>query len=244
MQTASANHYATLGLDRQCSPEQIRAAYRLLAKQLHPDLNPHSQDAHARTQALNLAHEILSDPKRREIYDNELDAIEKERRSRTSNIEKNISQDVLLHMEEFFRGATFEVQVDDPANPEGREIYSVNMPPDTAPGTRLRLQRTGFFVGGFVFIRLRMRPGFRFTARGSDLKCDLRISPARASQGGTETLPGPDGNVLRVAIPRGVGRGEIIRVPGLGLPKPRGGRGDLLVKITYPIRLKISRQKR
>ena len=48
LQTAPTNHYATLGLDRGCTPAQIRAAYRLLAKQQHPDLNPGSPAAVAR----------------------------------------------------------------------------------------------------------------------------------------------------------------------------------------------------
>ena len=43
----TANHYATLGLDRDCSFEQIRAAYRALAKQVHPDVN------HGQTSALS-----------------------------------------------------------------------------------------------------------------------------------------------------------------------------------------------
>jgi DnaJ-class molecular chaperone len=47
-----------------------------------------------------------------------------------------------------------------------------------------------------------------------------------------------------VTIPRGVGRGEILRIPGEGLPKPRGGRGDMLVRITYRPEVKITRAAR
>ena len=54
-------------------------------------------------------------------------------------------------------------------------------------------------------------------------------------------IPGVTGTMLRVQIPRGVGRNEIIRIPGEGLPKPRGGRGDLLVRITYRVAVHISR---
>ena len=56
---------------------QIRAAYRLLAKQHHPDLNAGSPAAGAHTQALNAAHEILSDPEKRAAFDRELDAPKK-----------------------------------------------------------------------------------------------------------------------------------------------------------------------
>ena len=42
-------------------------------------------------------------------------------------------------------------------------------------------------------------------------------------------------------IPRGAVRGEIIRISGEGLPRPRGGRGDLLVRITYRVEVRIAR---
>ena len=61
--------YATLGLDRRCTLEQIRRAYRLLAKRHHPDLHAGSAEAGARTRELNEAHETLSDPERRRAYD-------------------------------------------------------------------------------------------------------------------------------------------------------------------------------
>jgi DnaJ-class molecular chaperone len=54
-------------------------------------------------------------------------------------------------------------------------------------------------------------------------------------------IQGITGSMLRVQIPRGVGRGTVIRISGEGLPKPRGGRGDLLVRITYRPEVRSSR---
>ena len=65
LQPSEPDHYATLGLDRDCTETHIRSAYRLLAKQYHPDVNHGSSAAQAQTQALNAAYEILSDPERR-----------------------------------------------------------------------------------------------------------------------------------------------------------------------------------
>jgi DnaJ-class molecular chaperone len=48
--------------------------------------------------------------------------------------------------------------------------------------------------------------------------------------------------MLRIQIPAGVARGELLRIRGEGLPKPRGGRGDLLVKITYRPEVRIGRR--
>jgi DnaJ-class molecular chaperone len=52
------------------------------------------------------------------------------------------------------------------------------------------------------------------------------------------------GSMLRVKIPARVQRGEIVRLPGEGLPKPGGGRGDLLVRIVYRPEVRITRRAR
>ncbi len=240
MQRAEPNHYATLGLDRRCTLAQIRAAYRVLAKQHHPDLNPHSPAAVQRTQALNAAHEILSDPEQRSAYDRALDAAKKTSPSpsRATKPPAKLAQEMFLRIEDFFRGTTLKVRVNDPTLAAGSEIYELTIPPNTAPGARFRVPRTD---GGFVQVRVKVQPGFRFKARGSDLRCDLKIKPERVAQGGIEMIPGPTGVMVRAVIPRGVGRNEIIRVPGEGLPKPRGGRGDLLVRVTYRVEVRVTR---
>ena len=240
-QAAKSNHYATLGLDRRCSVEQIRNAYRLLAKQYHPDLNPNSSPALAHIQEINAAYETLSDSARRLVYDQELADRKMPPGPRVAKVQRNIAQDLLLRLEEFLRGTTREVHVNDPANPNGPETYEVIVPPDTAPGTRFRLPRGEPFVGGFIQLRVRPLPGFRFKARGSDLRCDLKIKPQRATQGGIEMIPGVTGSLVRVEIPRSVGRLEILRISGEGLPKPRGGRGDLLVRVNYSVGVRFSR---
>lgn len=243
VQTEDEDHYATLGLDRRCTAAQIRSAYRLLSKRFHPDLNPDSPEALGRSQALNAAHEVLSDPFRRREYDRDLrerDTPEPAPR-RAGKIERNIAQDVNLRIEEFLRGATLRVTVNDPANPNGEEVFELVVPPETAPGVKIRLPREEPFAGGYVIARLRVLPGFRFKARGADLKCDLRINAQRAAKGGSEMIPGPTGGPLRVEIPSGISRGEVLRIRGEGLPKPRGGRGDLLVRVTYRPDVRFSR---
>lgn len=242
MQSTEINHYAALGLERNCSFAQIRAAYRLLAKHQHPDLNHGSPEAVVSTQKLNAAYEILSDPGRRLAYDSELDAAKKsEPPPRTGRIQRVISQDVHLRIEDFLRGTEREVRVKDPTNAHGSEIYQLVVPPGTAPGVRFRLPRAAPGMAGFVELRVRALPSFRFKVRGSDLRCDLKIKPERAAQGGTEMLPGITGAMLRVQIPCGVARGQILCLPGEGLPKPRGNRGNLLVRIAYHIKVRIAR---
>ena len=121
------------------------------------------------------------------------------------------------------------------------ELYQLTVPAQTAPGARFRVPRTN---GGFVLVRVKPLPNFRFKVRGPDLRCDLRINAQRAAQGGEEMVAGISAGRLRVKIPPRVERGEIIRIAGEGLPKPRGGRGDLLVRIDYRIEVQVSRTTR
>ena len=238
---SAQNHYDTLGLDRRCTTAQIRAAYRRLVKQHHPDVNHTAPEATRRVQALNTAHAALSDSVRRAEYDRELDGDNPAAATVRGGRHRDIAQDVMLRIEEFFRGTALNIRVNDPANPQGAESYELEVPPDTAPGTKFRLLRAEEFSGSCVVVRLRVLPGGRFRARGSDLRTDLRISAPRAASGGSETIPGANGRMVRVTIPAGVTRGAVLRVPGEGLPKPRGGRGDLLVRVTYRVEVKITR---
>ncbi len=209
-----------------------------MAKRYHPDLNRNDNEAQVRIQALNAAYEILSDPARRRAYDREIDlASQLTAPRRGAKIENDIVQEVRLRIEDFLRGTQIEVRVNDPAQDGGRETYRVTLPAMTPPGTRLRVARQ---TNGFVKLRLKVLPGFRFKVQGSDLRTDLHISARRAETGGMETIEGPTGNRLSLTIPKRVKRGEMLRVTGQGIPKPRGGRGDLLVRITYRPEVRVT----
>lgn len=239
------DHYGRLEVERGATSEAIRQAYRRLSRKYHPDLNPGSEEALERTMEINEAYEVLGDPERRAAYDREGDARMEATASRAAmrrkGVVKPLAQDVALGMDELFRGAVREVEVCDPGNPEGPEVYSLEIPAGTAPGARFRLKRIGWARGGVVVVRVTVRPGFRFKPRGSDVRCDLRISEARAAEGGAEWVEGPDGIRHRVQIPKGVGRGDLLKVEGGGLPRARGGRGDLWVRVDYRVTVRIRR---
>ena len=55
------DYYQTLGVERAASADEIRKAYRKLAKQLHPDINPGKPEAEARFKQVTGAHDLLSD---------------------------------------------------------------------------------------------------------------------------------------------------------------------------------------
>ena len=65
----ASDYYKILGIPRSASDEDIKKAYRKLARKYHPDLNPGNREAEARFKELSEAHEILSDPAKRRNYD-------------------------------------------------------------------------------------------------------------------------------------------------------------------------------
>ena len=66
----SSDYYVILGIQRGCAPEEIKKAYRKLALKWHPDKNPEKkEEAEMRFKLISEAYEVLSDPKRRTIYD-------------------------------------------------------------------------------------------------------------------------------------------------------------------------------
>ena len=63
------DYYKTLGIAKNASAEDIKKAYRKLARKFHPDVNPNDKEAHKKFQQINEANEVLSDPEKRKKYD-------------------------------------------------------------------------------------------------------------------------------------------------------------------------------
>src|SRR6202165_1506144 len=67
------DYYKILGVDKKATEKEIRQAYRKLARQHHPDVNPGDKQAEAKFKEINEAYQVLNDPEKRAKYDQVLD---------------------------------------------------------------------------------------------------------------------------------------------------------------------------
>lgn len=199
---ATTDLYATLGVARNASADDIRKAYRALAKKHHPDLNPGNKTAEDRFKAVASAYEILSDADKRARYDRgEIDAsgaeVQPERPSYRSHAE----------------GAQgYRYRQSEGAGPE-------------MPGEDF----SDLFED--LFANSREARG-NAPRRGRDHGYTLTIDFLDAVTGATKRLALPEGKGLDVRIPPGIEDGQTMRLKGQGSPGRNGGpAGDALIEI-------------
>ncbi|MBX5135858.1 J domain-containing protein [Rhizobium lentis] len=117
--------------------------------------------------------------------------------------------------------------------PEGREIGFV-LPAGTTDGHEIRLKGQGFKLPGMqrgdAVVNIRIAPDPRFTVDGFDLHAVLPISIENAVLGTEARIEGPAGP-LDITVPAWSGSDKTIAIPGQGLPREDGSRGDLVVEL-------------
>jgi curved DNA-binding protein len=204
------DYYKILGVDKNASEKEIKSAYRKLARQHHPDVNPDDPKAEALFKDINEAYEVLGDKEKRSKYDQLGASWQRWQQAGRSGG---------FNWAQWASGAggdpRVNVRFDNAEDLFGGDFsdFFTTIFGGGAPGTRRTYQS-------------RRQP-----QAGQDIEHELKISLAEAYHG-TNRLINKNGRRLEVKIPAGAKTGTKVRVRGEGEASFSGGRsGDLYLKV-------------
>lgn len=193
--------YQVLGVDKSVSADELKSAYRKLAKKLHPDVNPGKKDIEQKFKEVTAAYDLLSDPAKRARFDRgEIDGQGNERG---------------------FSGA--HAGGGDPFG-GWRSRRGSNAGPDPFGGINPEDIFAEFMGGG------RGGRGSQSAARGSDVTYSLNVPFIESCLGGKRRVTLASGKTIDVTIPPGTIEGHKLRLRGQG-QAGSAGAGDAIVEI-------------
>ena len=223
---AQDDPYSTLGVSRQASTDEIRKAFRAIAKKNHPDLNPGNKAAEERFKAANAAHDLLSDPEKRARFDRgEIDATGQEVPPR--QYWRDYADAPGAGRDRAGAGAG-----------AGREGFGASgfgggqgFGTDGFEG-QIDPEDLGDIFGQFFRQRGGESGGASRPRKGQDNRYHLEVPFLDVVNGATQRLTLPEGGTLDVRIPPGLEDGQVLRLRGKGQPGRNGGPdGDALIEI-------------
>ncbi len=202
---AFIDYYQILGVDKNTSESEIKKAYRKLARQYHPDMNPNNPEAHKKFQAINEANEVLSDPEKRKKYDQygenwkHAEQFEEARRQQSQSQSGG--------------GGDYWSSGDFSGFGTGGDTEGFSDFFESLFGNRGGGRRTGR-SGGF---------------RGQDIQAELHLNLRDAAKTHKQTLD-VNGRKIRITVPAGIADGQMIKLAGQGAAGMNGGHaGDLYI---------------
>lgn len=201
---AFINYYKVLGLDKSASQDDIKKAYRKLARKYHPDLNSNDQEANVKFQQINEANEVLSDPEKRKKYDQ--------------------------YGENWKHAEQFEQAKQQQGSGGGQYYYDNSGNPFEGFSQGFGTEDfSDFFSELFGGRSGKTRGGRSSQLKGQDYTTELNLSLRDVAATHKQTL-NVNGKQIRITIPAGVYNGQQIKLKGQGGPGMNGGpNGDLYI---------------
>ncbi|MHA7873284.1 MAG: DnaJ C-terminal domain-containing protein [Hyphococcus sp.] len=197
------NPYIVLGLAPTASDSEIRAAFRKLAKQYHPDRNPDDKKAEDRFKEVSAAFDIVGDPDRRKKFDR--GEIDEEGRERVNPFG----------------------QWSNRAGPQGAGYGAGARGAAGGPGAGASFEDLSDIFSDLFGARRQNAQAMR----GRDVRYRLEVDFLDAATGAKKRVTMPDGKTLDIAVPAGLEDGQTLRLRGQGERGQGGHRGDVYVEV-------------
>ncbi len=223
------NYYELLGVERNSPPDEIKKAFRRLARQYHPDLNQGDKSAEEKFKEFNEAYRVLSDPAARSQYD-QFTRFWRGKKNRNSPDFWSASReddrnDRSKSEEDFSQFGDFNSFIDQLLGRRSKpNSYSRNDEEEVGSSRR---GRTSTVEPEDDFPSKNIRDNAKAAPpRPKNVEAELRLPLEKAYQGGRERIKLEDGRSLEVDMPAGMVPGHKIRLRGQGI-----ANGDLFLKI-------------
>lgn len=214
---AYIDYYKILGVDKTATQDDIKKAFRKLARQYHPDLNPNDANAKEKFQAINEANEVLSDPEKRKKYDE--------------------YGENWKHADEFeAQRKAYQNQQGGGGGGDGEYWYSTDGTHFSGFGGEGMHGFGGngsgfsdFFEELFGHRGAGAGRGAHGAFKGQDIQGELQLTLREAATTHKQTFS-VNGENLRITVPAGIANGQIIKLKGHGGKGLNGGPdGDLYI---------------
>ena len=213
---AYIDYYKILGVDKTATQDDIKKAFRKLARQYHPDLNPNDANAKEKFQAINEANEVLSDPEKRKKYDEygenwkHADEFEAQRKAYQNQQGGGGGDGEYWYSTDGTHFSGF--------GGEGMHGFGGN-------GSGF----SDFFEELFGHRGAGAGRGAHGAFKGQDIQGELQLTLREAATTHKQTFS-VNGENLRITVPAGIANGQIIKLKGHGGKGANGGPdGDLYI---------------
>ena len=208
------DYYKILGVDKNATQNEIKKAYRKLAKQYHPDAHPGDKKAEEKFKEINEAYEVLGDEEKRKKYDAFGEGF-------------NFQDGYNFDPSDFGFGKNVRYEYSNDANKDFSDFFNMFFGSDSFD--------LGSVLGGFG-----KRTGFsskQYAVNGTDVEANITITPEEGFKGMEKRIVLKlDGNEKTISfkIPPGILKGERIKLAGQGNPGQYGGKnGDLYLVVDF-----------